>query len=606
MNSIDTVHLTELKKSLKSEDLSVLRGKLGLRGDNVAVFTGGLYEQKRLRFLVEACRMVRERIPDFELIVIGSGPECSYLELSAQRHRWLHYVGPKTDEEKVPYWALSKAVLMPGLVGLVVLDSFALGVPIITTDYPEHSPEFSYLKDGVNGIVSSPWPSVTDYANEVTRYMRSPDLHKRMVSGAEASAKEYSIEKMAGLFFAGITAALDAPKLRILKDLMPRNIAQSASKSAGKVKHLAIVARSLSPYTRNFYDELAKERGRGSTALIVGRREADWINPWESDLLIPQVAEYTYTDAAALQLARPILLPSKSLLAALERRRPDVLAVQEFSTLCVFAVLWAALRRIPFVLLTEVGDDYAPPYPTLTISQKFLHQWVMNRASGVIALAPDAERRANRGSKSCLLAPHAIDTSFYTPRASAPNANDPVVLMTAGNFIYRKGHDLLIKALALANRRETIRNRWRLQCYGSGETKELLKLADELGMAHLVELHSFVGEAELASAYRKSDVFILASRRETYGVVVHEAAASGLPLIISKHVGAIDTMAKEGENAFCIDPDDTPMFAEALVKMISDEALRNRFGKNSRVIAEYWDVRGNARRASQWMENLTA
>jgi glycosyltransferase involved in cell wall biosynthesis len=65
-------------------------------------------------------------------------------------------------------------------------------------------------------------------------------------------------------------------------------------------------------------------------------------------------------------------------------------------------------------------------------------------------------------------------------------------------------------------------------------------------------------------------------------------------------------MAKEGENAFCIDPDDTPMFAEALVKMISDEALRNRFGKNSRVIAEYWDVRGNARRASQWMENLTA
>jgi glycosyltransferase involved in cell wall biosynthesis len=146
MNSIDTVHLTELKRALKSEDLAALRRQLGIRGDNIAVFTGGLYEQKRLRFLVEACRLVREKIPDFELIVIGSGPDSLYIKLSAQRYRWLHYVGPKTDEEKVPYWALSKTLLMPGLVGLVVLDSFALGVPIITTDFPEHSPEISYLK----------------------------------------------------------------------------------------------------------------------------------------------------------------------------------------------------------------------------------------------------------------------------------------------------------------------------------------------------------------------------------------------------------------------------------------------------------------------------
>jgi glycosyltransferase involved in cell wall biosynthesis len=282
------------------------------------------------------------------------------------------------------------------------------------------------------------------------------------------------------------------------------------------------------------------------------------------------------------------------------------LAVQEFSTYCVFAVLWAILRRKPFVLMTEVGDDYGPPYPALTIGQKLLHRWVTGKATAVIALAPDAERRANRLGKSCLLAPHAIDTSFYRPKASARNANDPVILIAACNFIYRKGHDLLFKALALANRQETIHNRWRLRCYGSGETKELLKLAEELGVAHLLKLHSFVGETELASAYQDADAFVLASRKETYGVVVHEATASGLPLIISKHVGAMDTLAKEDENAFCIDPDDTPMFAEALVKMISDEDLRNRFGIKSRAIAEYWDVSKNARRARQWIENITA
>jgi glycosyltransferase involved in cell wall biosynthesis len=322
--------------------------------------------------------------------------------------------------------------------------------------------------------------------------------------------------------------------------------------------------------------------------------------------LLPQFAEYTYADAATLELGRPILLPSKSLLSALERIRPDIVAVQEFSTFCVFAIVWSILRRKPFVLMTDVGDNYGLPYPALSMSQKLLHRWVMNRASGIMALAPDAERRANRRGKPCLLAPHAIDTSFYKPREWSRNTHDPVVLMTAGNFIYRKGHDLLLKALAMANRQETICNRWRLKCYGSGETKELLKLADELGITHLLELHSFVGEAELALAYQEADAFVLASRKETYGVVVHEAAASGLPLIISKHVGAMDTLAKEGENAFCIDPDDTATFAAVLEKVISDSELRNRFGQRSRAIAEYWDVSRNARRASQWIENLTA
>ncbi len=86
--------------------------------------------------------MIRRDIPDFELVVIGKGPEADFIETAAAQHEWIHFVGPKSDDEKVPYWALSKLLLMPGLVGLVVLDSFALGVPMITTDYPYHSRRF--------------------------------------------------------------------------------------------------------------------------------------------------------------------------------------------------------------------------------------------------------------------------------------------------------------------------------------------------------------------------------------------------------------------------------------------------------------------------------
>jgi len=602
MNSIDTLRLAELKKQLKPKDLASLRAKTGIKTENVAVFTGGLYEQKRLRFLVDACELVRKKVHDFELVVIGSGPESPFMSLCAARNEWLHYVGPKTDEEKVPYWAVSKALLMPGLVGLVVLDSFALGVPLITTDYPDHSPEISYLKDGVNGIICSPWPSIQTYAERVTDFFLSPSLQNILSSNAEASAKDYTVEKMADNFFDGVVAALEAPKLRASREI--KTTIYSTHHTASRATRLAVVTRSLSPYTRNFYDQIATERTRGTTTLIIGRRESDWINPWDANLLVPQVADHVYAKARTVSARRPILLPSRSLLVALERIRPSILAVQECSTFCVLSIIWALFRKVPFVLMTDVGDAYGPPYPPLTKSQKLVHKLVMRSAVGVIALSPDAEKRAVKGQKKYLLAPHAIDTAAYVPAVSQHDTSSPVILMTAGNFIYRKGYDLLIKALSTVDQRLGGKQRWIMRCYGSGETQDLRKLAIKECIGAKIEFYSFLNETELAKAYQNADVFVLASRKETYGVVLHEAAACGLPLVASTHAGATELLAQEGENAFCIDPENTAQFASALETIVVDMELRRRFGRKSREIAERWDVKLNARRTSRWIESL--
>ena len=604
MNSVDTLRLAELKRQLRPEDLAALRAKTGIKSDNVAVFTGGLYEQKRLRFLVDACELVRKKVRDFELVVIGSGPESPFMSLSATRNDWLHYVGPKTDEEKVPYWAVSKALLMPGLVGLVVLDSFALGVPLITTDYPDHSPEISYLKDGINGIICSPWPSIRVYAERVADFFLSPSLQNTLSSNAEASSKDYTVEKMADNFFRGVVAALEAPKLRASRDI--KTITYPAHPTASTPTRLAVVTRSLSPYTRNFYDQIAAERTKGTTTLIIGRRESDWINPWDANLLVPQVADHVYAKARTVSARRPILLPSRSLIVALERIRPSILAVQECSTFCVVSIIWALFRQVPFVLMTDVGDAYGPPYPPLTKSQKLVHKFVMRSAVGVIALSPDAEKRAVMTQKKYLLAPHAIDSAAYVPAISQHDATSPVVLMTAGNFIYRKGYDLLIKALSMLDQSLGDKQPWVMRCYGSGETQDLRTLALKAGIGAKIEFYSFLNEAELAKAYQESDVFVFASRKETYGVVLHEAAASGLPLVASTHAGATELLAQEGENAFCIEPENTTKFVSALEKLVVDMELRRRFGRKSREIAERWDVKLNARRTVRWIESLLA
>lgn len=212
-NSIDTLKISETNKAVTPEHLATLRASLGIQGENIGVFTGGLYHEKRLAFLIESSILIRQLIPDFELIVIGKGPDAHIVREQAQRNPWIHYVGAKDDVEKVPYWKLSKLLLMPGLVGLVVLDSFAMGVPMVTTDYPYHSPEFFYLKDGENGIVVSPWTDPENYANRVSELFKNPQEISRLKKNAFETAQYFSAQNMAINFAQGIESALAMPRL---------------------------------------------------------------------------------------------------------------------------------------------------------------------------------------------------------------------------------------------------------------------------------------------------------------------------------------------------------------------------------------------------------
>ena len=88
------------------------------------------------------------------MLFLGTGTDAPIVKQFAESRPWVHYVGPRYGIERVPYFLLSDAFLMPGLVGLAVLDCFALGTPLLTTKFPYHSPEIEYLEPGVDGIVS--------------------------------------------------------------------------------------------------------------------------------------------------------------------------------------------------------------------------------------------------------------------------------------------------------------------------------------------------------------------------------------------------------------------------------------------------------------------
>ena len=88
-----------------------------------------------------------------------------------------------------------------------------------------------------------------------------------------------------------------------------------------------------------------------------------------------------------------------------------------------------------------------------------------------------------------------------------------------------------------------------------GRTGRSLRVADT------VHWPGFLQDQDLPAVYRSAGVFVHPARHEPWGLVVNEAAAAGLPLIVGRRVGAACELVREGENGFLVDPDDTESVA---------------------------------------------
>lgn len=206
-NAIDTAHLKDISSQLRNEDLLIMQEKYNISSKNTVIFCGGMYEQKRLDFLLEACPLIRQKIKDFNIIFIGAGEDEKKVVAFAATHDWAHYLGTSYDDKEKSYlFALSKLLLMPGLVGLVVLDSFTLETPLVTTSYPFHSPEVDYIVNEYNGIITH--NNVIAYSEKVIDLLSDEEKLTKLQSGCKHSSQKYTIQKMVNLFGDGVLNAL--------------------------------------------------------------------------------------------------------------------------------------------------------------------------------------------------------------------------------------------------------------------------------------------------------------------------------------------------------------------------------------------------------------
>jgi glycosyltransferase involved in cell wall biosynthesis len=165
-----------------------------------------MYAEKQIPLLLEAADLVQAQLPNFALLAVGAGPHQELFVQAAQTRPWLKVLGPKFGVDKALCFAVADVFVMPGLVGLAVLDSFTAGLPVITTNYPFHSPEIEYVVPNDNGLVTD--MTAQAYATGLTTVLQNPTELARLKAGARHAANYYSVERMVTNFGQGILASL--------------------------------------------------------------------------------------------------------------------------------------------------------------------------------------------------------------------------------------------------------------------------------------------------------------------------------------------------------------------------------------------------------------
>ncbi|MCO5043936.1 MAG: glycosyltransferase [Verrucomicrobia bacterium] len=159
--------------------------------------------------------------------------------------------------------------------------------------------------------------------------------------------------------------------------------------------------------------------------------------------------------------------------------------------------------------------------------------------------------------------------------------------LTSSRFVLKKNLAGLLRGYALHTAR--VPDSPDLVVCGDGPLRSsLIELARELKLESRVHFVGFIQYADLPRYYALAEAFILASTTEQWGLVVNEAAAAALPLLVSNRCGSAPELVNEGENGFTFCPMTPQAIAEAFEKLPVDSAVLQRYGQRSReLVAEH-------------------
>lgn len=290
----------------------------------------------------------------------------------------------------------------------------------------------------------------------------------------------------------------------------------------------------------------------------------------------------------------PIFLPDKALIKLFSL---DFDLIHAFGNgpFSILGLQIAKLKGVPFVMSF---DTLFTEYTHYILNGKILKPKMVayvlkifaNVCNGIIAPSEKMKQKLkDYGVKKKIeIIPYFINIdkfmvaskNFLHTKLSIPAGEK--ILLSVGRLGKEKNFGFLIKVLAEVQK---VDNKIHLVIVGQGvEKKNLERLISNLHLKNNVHLAGRIDPKDMHLVFADAEVFVFSSSTETQGLVVLEAAASGLPIVIVKDK-AYENIVYDAGNGFVL-PLKTNQFSEKILKLLKDPDLRKRMGMRSRNIVQ--------------------
>lgn len=259
-----------------------------------------------------------------------------------------------------------------------------------------------------------------------------------------------------------------------------------------------------------------------------------------------------------------------------------------FSVPCGYMALRLSKKyRVPYIVSLRGADvpGFSERFSFLYHMLKPAIRRIWKDAAVVIAASAGLKRLAGEtnSKQQMSIIPNGIDIAEFTP--STGSADGIFRVISTSRLTPRKGLRYLVQALALLKKEKNISNVEAILVGDGHERESLESLAQEQGVSAQVKFIGRVAHNELSRWYARADAFILPSMNEGMSNAMLEAAASGLPLLVT-HTGGSDEVLLEGKNGFEIKMKSARDIADKVARLVNDPALRRSMAQASRRKAE--------------------
>lgn len=343
----------------------------------------------------------------------------------------------------------------------------------------------------------------------------------------------------------------------------------------------------------------ARLRAAAEIFSIVGLEisRVDHVNAWTLVAESGCFRQITLLDGSAPEAASSAELRCR-LGACLDEVAPEAVVVHGWAARDALALAALAIRRgIPAVLMSDSN--------TFDSERRWLLEAVKKRIVGLFSaaltggsLAAAYVRALGMPAERVFVGYDVVDNDHFArgvaaARTARARTNEPIgfdgpFFLASARFIAKKNLDGLVEAYA--RYRATAGDRaWRLVILGDGELRPAVEAQiEKLGLAGAVLLPGFRQYGELPAWYGSASCFVHASTVEQWGLVVNEAMAAGLPVLVSNRCGCAADLVHDGINGFTFDPDDVDVLAGLMHRVAHGAVDRAAMGRSSTAIISDW------------------